>query len=190
MKFNKHSEVEGKHSLLSASKYHWLNDDEEKLVSRVEKANAAAHGTRLHAFASEAIKLGQKLENNSKTLNLYVNDCIGYRMETEVVLFHSWYAFGTADAISFRKEADDNFVLRIFDLKTGTNPGSVVQLMVYAAYFCLEYGIKNPRTIDYDLRIYQNDDVHFFEVDPDDVSHIVDRILESEKIIKAYLEEV
>ena len=32
------------------------------------------------------------------------------------------------------------------------------QLLIYAAYFCLEYGFK-PRDIDIELRIYQNDEV-------------------------------
>ncbi|MCP6003374.1 hypothetical protein NL386_38110, partial [Klebsiella pneumoniae] len=30
--------------------------------------------------------------------------------------------------------------------------------MIYASYFCLEYGYK-PRDIDIELRIYQNDQV-------------------------------
>lgn len=188
MKFNKHSEVEGKHAILSASKHYWINDDPEKLIERVAKANNAALGTRLHAFADEAIKLGQKLENNSKTINLYINDCIGYRMDTEVVLFYSWYAFGTADAIQFRQEADGRFVLRIFDLKTGTSKASFVQLMAYAALFCLEYGIK-PMTIEYDLRIYQNDEVTMWDTDPEEVAHIMDRFVESNKLIADYQKE-
>lgn len=189
MKFKKHSEVEGKHALLSASKYHWINDDPEELFARVSKANAAALGTREHAFAAEAIALGHKLENNSKTINAYINDCIGYKMDTEVVLFYTWYAFGTADAIQFRQEADGRYVLRIFDLKTGTNKASFVQLMAYAALFCLEYDVK-PMTIDYDLRIYQNDEIYFHETDPEEVAHIMDRYEEANKLIMQYNEEV
>lgn len=193
MKFNRHSEIEGKHALLSASKYHWLNDDVEHLLERVSKANAAVLGTRLHAFAHEAISLGRKQPNNMQTLNLYINDCIGYRMQTEVPLFYSWYAFGTADAIQFRKEESDDggevFVLRIFDLKTGTSPASVTQLMAYAALFCLEYEVK-PMTISFDLRIYQNDEVQMFDTDPEDIAHIMDRYIEANKIVQAYQEEV
>lgn len=189
MKFKKHSEVEGRHALLSASKYHWINDDDEALISRVEKANAAAHGTRLHAFAAEAIQLRQKMENNSKTINLYVNECIGYGMEVEVVLFYTWYAFGTADAIQFRQEDDGRFVLRIFDLKTGTSKASFTQLVAYAALFCLEYEIK-PMTIDYDLRIFQNDDIHYYECDPEEVAYVVDRYKEANKLVTKHQEEV
>ena len=32
MVFNKHSDLEGSHAFLSASKYHWINYDEEKLA--------------------------------------------------------------------------------------------------------------------------------------------------------------
>ena len=174
MKFNRHSEYEGKHALLSASNYYWLADDDEALLERLAKANAAAHGTREHAFAAEAIRLGHKLENNTMTVNYYINECIGYRMEPEVLLFYTPYAFGTADAISFRQEADGRFVLRIFDLKTGTSKASFRQLIAYAALFCHEYGVK-PMTIDYDLRIFQNDDMHMYECDPEEVAEVYDR---------------
>lgn len=189
MRFNRHSEVEGRHALLSASKYHWINDDAEKLLDRVANANAAAHGSRLHNWACETIRLGLKMPNTNQTLNLYVNDCIGYHMEPEVVLFYSWNAFGTADAIQFRKEDDGNFVLRIFDLKTGKSKASFTQLMVYAALFCLEYDVK-PMMITYDLRIYQNDEVLMYETDPEEIAYVMDRIKESDKLIKAYQEEV
>ena len=33
MNFNKHLSVEGKHAFLGASKYHWVNYDEEKLAN-------------------------------------------------------------------------------------------------------------------------------------------------------------
>jgi hypothetical protein len=189
MKFNKHSDVEGKHALLSASKYHWLGDDDEALLERLAKANAAAHGTREHAFAAEAIKLGHKLENNTQTVNYYVNECIGYKMEPEVVLFYSWYAFGTADAISFRQEADGRFVLRIFDLKTGVAKASFRQLIAYAALFCLEYNVK-PMTIDYDLRIFQNDDMHLYECDPEEVAEVYDRYISANELLEKNNKEV
>ncbi len=189
MRFKQHSEVEGKHAILSASKYHWINDEPEALIARVEKANNAALGTRLHAFAHDAIQLRQKMENSGKTVNRYVNDCIAYRMDTEVVLFYTWYAFGTADAIQFRQEEDGQFVLRIFDLKTGTSKASFQQLIAYAALFCLEYEIK-PMTIAYDLRIYQNDDIEFYETDPEEVAYVVDRYIQADKLIKTFNEEV
>lgn len=159
MNWNKHSAFKDKHSFLSASKYHWINYDADKIVQAWNTFEAAAVGTRIHAVAAELIELGIKLKNEKKTLNLYVNDAIGYKMQPETILYYSDNAFGTADAIAFRKDPKTkrNF-LRIHDLKTGANPAHMEQLMVYAAYFCLEYGYK-PRDIDIELRIYQNDQV-------------------------------
>lgn len=191
MKFEKHSELEGKHAYLSASKPYWLRDEPEQLIARVEKSNAAALGTRLHAFACEAIKLRQKMEANGKTVNRYVNDCIGFRMTPEQPLMYSYYAFGTPDALSFRREADGTRVLRIFDLKTGTGPVKFEQLLVYAAYFNLEYGGKlkfKPMDIAYELRIYQNDDFEVYIPEPEEIVYCMSRIIESDKIIRTHME--
>jgi len=108
---------------------------------------------------------------------MYVNDAIGFRMETEQVLRYSENCFGTADAISFR-----NLVLRIHDLKTGTNKCSMNQLMVYAAIFCLEYHV-NPADIEIELRIYQNDSIDGYTPDTSEILHIMDRIQHFDSII-------
>ena len=94
-------------------------------------------GTRLHAWAKETIDLGIKQPRSKKTIYAYVNDAIGFRMSTEVVLYYSDRFFGTADAISFR-----NGFLRIHDLKTGKTAVHMEQLEIYAALFCLEYRVK------------------------------------------------
>lgn len=188
MRFNRHSDVADKHAILSASKPYWIGDDPEALIERVAKANNAALGTRKHQLAHDLISLGQKLPNTSQTLNMYVNDCIGYRMATEQVLFYSYYAFGTADAIQFRKEADGTPVLRIFDLKTGTSRANKKQLLTYAAFFCLEYGVK-PAEISYDVRIYQNDAIEMIEVDGEEIAFIMDQTIQADKLIKRYQEE-
>ena len=65
MIFNKHSELEGQHALLSASKHNWIKYDNIKLDDFIRSEQAKAKGTRLHEFASEAIKLGIKLKANS-----------------------------------------------------------------------------------------------------------------------------
>lgn len=182
MIFRQHSDLIGKHALLSASKYHWINYDEERLVEMADKAMTAARGTRLHALAAELINLGVKLPNTQQTLNMYVNDCIGYRMQPEVVLFYSYDAFGTCDAISFGDR-----LLRIFDLKNGVTPVKETQLEVYAAFFCLEYEVR-PGDIEYDLRIYQNDDIYDYETDPDRIAHIMSRVTEFDKILKSMRE--
>ena len=61
MNFNKHYNLEGHHAFLSASKYHWVNYDEEKLSLAYSKYMATQLGTRLHEFARECIELGIKL---------------------------------------------------------------------------------------------------------------------------------
>src|SRR6478609_5833306 len=95
MKFTPHYGVQNHHARLSASKYSWLNYDLDQLDRLLTTAQAAALGTRLHALAQEMIKLGVWARNSQKTFNMYVNDCIGYRMEPEVVLFYSVDCFGT-----------------------------------------------------------------------------------------------
>lgn len=178
MNFNRHSELNGRHAFLSASKYHWVNYSDEKLEAVYSTALAAKKGTELHNFAAEAIRLGIKLPRTPKTLNMYVNDAIGYRMIPEQVLCYSANAFGTADAISFRKN-----LLRISDLKTGVNPANMLQLEIYAAFFCLEYQYR-PGEIDILLRIYQNDEVVEHEPDVDSIAHIMDRIITADRRIE------
>lgn len=179
MIFNEHSLLVGQHAFLGASKYHWINYTDEKLDRVFLASLAAQKGTELHAFAHEAIRLGIKLPRSQKTLNLYVNDAIGFRMSPEQILYYSDNCFGTADTIAFRKN-----VLRIHDLKTGVIPSSEHQLEVYAALFCLEYRFK-PHAIEIELRIYQNDEVRIYEADPDVIAHIMDRIITFDKRINA-----
>lgn len=183
MKFNRHSDLEGKHAFLGASTPHWQNYDDEKLLIKIAQRDAAAIGTRKHNLACELIKLGVKLPNTAQTLNMYVNDCIGYRMTPEQTLFYSWNAFGTTDAIGFTMGPDEIPVLRIFDLKTGVSKATVRQLETYAGFFCLEYKIR-PMEINYDLRIYQNDEIYSFETDPEQIAHVMSRIVECDKIVE------
>lgn len=134
MDFNRHLDLEGQHAFLGASKYHWINYTDDKLAESYQNFLAVQRGTELHAFAAQAIRHGIKLQKSAKTLNMYVNDAIGFKMTPEQVLYYSENCFGTADAISFR-----NDFLRIHDLKTGTVPAHMEQLRIYAALFCLEY---------------------------------------------------
>ena len=117
MNWNKHSDLIGMHAFLGASKFHWINYDEDKLIDSFQNFQAAARGTELHDFAATCIRLGQKLPKSPKTLNSYVNDAIGYKMVPEQILYYSENCFGTADTIAFR-----NDILRIHDLKTGVTP--------------------------------------------------------------------
>lgn len=177
MKFFKHSDLLGQHAFLGASKYHWVNYDEAKIAEAYSKFSAVQKGTELHDFAAKCIKLGQKLPRSQKTLNMYVNDAIGFKMTPEQVLYFSENCFGTADAISFR-----NGLLRIHDLKTGVIPAHIEQLMIYAALFCLEYKTK-PSDIDMELRIYQSDDILIHNPSSDEILPIIDKIITFDKII-------
>lgn len=189
MKFNSHPELVGKHAFLSPSGYHWIRYTDDKILDRLETSMSAQHGTRLHEIAAELINLGINLPKTRTTLNMYVNDAIGFRMSPEVSLMASYNAFGTADAISFRKERvkDKVMTLRIHDLKSGVHPAKMDQLKIYAAYFCIEYAV-NPNDIHVELRIYQNDDFSFTNSieDPDlgaDILTIMGRTLHFDKII-------
>lgn len=183
MIFNKRSDLSGQHAFLSPSSYHWINYDDNKLRSRFVSAQAAKRGTDLHDLAHKAIELGVKLPKSQKTLNMYVNDAIGYKMNVEQLLYYSPNCFGHADAISFRRQT-----LRIHDLKTGTTKTSQHQLEVYAAIFCLEYGVS-PYDITIDLRIYQNDQVYVFEGIPELIERIMNTIVDFDLKIESMREE-
>lgn len=184
MNFNKHSNLEGQHAFLGASNYHWLNYSNEKLAETYINLLAKQKGTVLHEFAAQCIRLGQKLPKSPKTLNMYVNDAIGYKMKPEQVLYYSDNCFGTADAIAFR----NNF-LRIHDYKSGVTPASIKQLMIYAALFCLEYHVK-PGDIGIELRIYQNNEILVHNPTVDEITHIMDKIITFDKLInKIQVEE-
>lgn len=177
MNFKKHSSLEGKHAFLGASKYHWINYDDEKLIESYSKFQATLNGTILHDFACQCITLGQKLPKSQKTLNMYVNDAIGFKMKPEQVLYYSDNCFGTADAIVFR-----NNLLRIHDLKTGVTRAHMEQLEIYAALFCLEYN-KKPSDIDMELRIYQNNEILVHNPTVEDILPIMDKIITFDKLI-------
>ena len=183
MTFNKHSNLEGLHAFLGCSQYHWINYSQDKLIETYSRKKAAEEGTELHDIAAKLIQKGIKLPNTQKTLNMYVNDGIGYKMTPEQALYYSFNCFGTADTISFRKERGrEHSILRIHDLKTGVTPAHMEQLMLYAALFCLEYDI-NPNDIDIELRIYQNNERIIFEPEADEIRHMMDRIVTSDKIL-------
>lgn len=176
MRFNPHYELEGRHAFMAPSNYHWINYTEEKMDKTFFTSQAARLGDRKHALAAELIALRLKLPDVQKTLNLYVNDAIGYKMTPEQKLYYSENCFGTVDAISFRINPKTNLgELRIHDLKTGYTKTSMKQLEIYACLFCLEYNF-DPADIEIELRIYKSDDVEIYIPDLDDLMHIIDQI--------------
>ena len=178
MIFNQHYNLEGLHAPFSASQSSWLNYDDAKAIEVYNNKKATEMGTRLHDWAKRTIDLGIKQPKSKKTIYAYVNDAIGFKMNTEVVLYYSDRFFGTADAICFR-----NGILRIHDLKTGKTKVHMEQLMVYAALFCLEYKIK-PSDIDIELRIYQSNEVIYANPTAEDIAPIMDKIVHLNKILE------
>ena len=178
MQFINHHNLEGLHAPFSPSQSSWLRYDDAKALDVFANKKAAEMGSRLHKWAKDTIDLGIKQPRSKKTIYAYVNDAIGFRMSTEVVLFYSPRFFGTADTISFK-----NGKLRIHDLKTGKTPVHMEQLMIYAALFCLEYKIK-PHDIEMELRIYQNDDCDICEPDPNDIQEIMNHIVHLDKLLE------
>lgn len=172
MRFNKHSHLAGEHAFLSPSYYHWINYTDDRLSHRYSAAQAALLGSEQHRYAEEAIGLREFQMNESTTLGMFINDCIRYRMEPELVLYYSENCFGTADAISFRYGR-----LRISDLKTGVTRTSEYQLEVYAAIFCLEYRIDPYDVRAIELRIYQLDECREYLADPDRIAFIMNKIV-------------
>ena len=183
MKFNEHKFIEGTHALFSPSQSSWLRYDDEKLLEVYQNKKAAEIGTRLHQWAKDTIDLGLKQPRSKKTIYSYVNDAIGFKMDTEVVLYYSERFYGTADAICFRTNT-----LRIHDLKTGKRPVHMEQLEIYAALFCLEYKIK-PGDIDIELRIYQNNEILYHNPTAEDIVPIMDKIIHMNKILEKLDEE-
>lgn len=212
MNFNRHLAQEGKHALLSASSWRWLNDDQEGIVKRISSQYAQTIGTILHNVACKHIRYFVKLNKYDKknvmlellangvpslvidtidfdtmfeNMMTYVNDGIGFKMHPEVVLYYSDNFFGTADTISFN---ENNRFLRIHDFKSGVIPAHIEQLEIYAALFCLEYRFK-PTEIDIELRIYQGNEVLYHTPEPDEIMAIIDKIVELDKFINKIRQE-
>lgn len=196
--WNNHPELSGKHAFLGGSNYHWLGDDDEKLIKRYQSMRAKELGTDLHELAARLISYGFKLkehdtspifdilglsEDMRETVVKYVNDAIDFHMRPEQSLCYSDVCFGTADAISFDEVTK---TLRIHDLKTGVHPCDVRQLMIYSAIFVLEqqrYSGISPYDISYVLRIYQNRDYKEWTPTADDVNTVCEDIKRKSQII-------
>lgn len=212
MIFNKHSDIVGKHAVLGASKYSWLNYDDEQLWKAYVNSFATDIGTLTHDYAKDKIIFRQRMEDhpsekNALMLHLlkngipfgvipidsifynmlpYVNDAIGFKMTPEQVLYYSDYLFGTADTISFSRN-----VLRIHDLKTGVRPASMDQLMIYAALFYLEYKKEvNFSKCKTELRIYQNQEVVVHTPTNEEISGIMDKVIHGDMVIDKKIVEV
>jgi hypothetical protein len=180
MKFYDHHDLTSSHAFLGASKNSWLRYSPERMAEAYLNEQKKQEGTYLHEFAHEAITNQIKLARSKKTLNTFVNDAIGFRMSSEIVLFYSPNCFGTADAISFEKN-----VLRIHDMKTGEKEVTHFdQLMIYAALFCLEYEIDPKSLRDITLRIYQYGSFTEFHPEAPDILSIQHQIRLLDNVIE------
>lgn len=202
MNWNRHSNLEGSHAFLSASKYNWLTKTNEELVQSYTNSYSQAIGTLMHAYAADCIKFREKLRKTDARgakfdlmrrgipefaidirsffpiVMTYVNDSIDYQMDPEVLLYYSDLCFGTADAI----QVSGN-VLRIHDLKTGVTPAKTDQLMIYAALFFLEYGYK-PEKMRTELHIYQMDDIIVREPEVEEIREVMNAIVEKDRVLQ------
>lgn len=213
MIFNKHSELEGRHAILSPSKHYWLNYDDEALMRNYISSFATEIGTLVHEYASDRIRFRMPMDaeneeaKNSLLVFLlkngipfrvidldrifynlvpYVNDAIGYKMDSEIVLKYSDLCFGTADAIGVRRNW-----LRIHDLKTGQTPASMDQLLCYAGLFFLEYKRDyRPQTMKVELRIYQNQDILVNQPTSEEVKAVMDKIIHGDSVLTKKIMEV
>ena len=172
MKWHDYSRIipRDSHALFSASQYHWLNYDIDKAIEFYKAMQAKERGTRLHAHAAEAIRLRTPFSGKGSFAR-YVNDAIKFGMDVETRLYYSPLFYGTADSISI----DNKDRLRIHDLKTGVTPASIKQLYIYDALYCLDYN-RDPKDIQHELRIYQNDDVVINKPDPNEIRIIMDKM--------------
>lgn len=118
------------------------------------------------------------------TVQQYINDCVGFCMTPEQKLCHDpVYFFGTADAISFRDDC-----LRIHDLKTGRIQAHMDQLVVYAAFFCLEYKVDPRKLKLIELRIYQNGEVAVYHPEPEEIMEVMDKAKHTYTMIQTIFE--
>lgn len=202
MNWNRHSNLEGSHAFLSASKYSWLNKTDKEIVEAYENSFAQSIGTLLHAYAADSIRFREKLRRtDAKSVKFdlmrrgipefaidiqavfpnlmnYVNDAVGYQMDPEILLYYSDLCFGTADCIQLTGDT-----LRIHDLKTGTTVAKMDQLLIYAGLFYLEYSYK-PERFRTELRIYQNGEVIVHEPEVDELREVMNAIVTKDRVLQ------
>lgn len=181
MIWNDHSKLRGTHAIFSGSNYNWVNYTPERLSQYIDALKAKEEGTELHDLASKLIEKKIKLPPVKKTLNMFVNDAIDFGMSSEVVLFYTKHIYGCADAISYEEpNGKTKGILRVSDYKSGTHTASKLQLYIYAAFFCLEYGV-DPAGINIYCTIYQNDEKVEYTPSAEEIQAIMEACPECEK---------
>lgn len=207
MLWNDHSRLDGSHALLSPSQSSWLYyEDEKSFFKKYVSSHAQILGTTLHEYAEKRINYRMKLRKQDDNdvlfylldhgiprniidmdriyLNLmnYVNDGIGYRMDTEIILYYSNNVFGTADAIKITKNE-----IRIHDYKSGVTPAHMEQLEIYDALACLEYKL-DPSKYEHNLSLYQSGEIISSNPEPDVIKMTMEKIVHFDKLINDFKE--
>lgn len=212
MQWNKHSDLEGKHAFLSASKHYWLGYSEERLIRAYQNENRKELGTVLHAFAAANIDNCITMpKSNREMMKMIKNYMLGQKLSKDFIAMLDYLPIAVIDtlrayindAIGFKMKPEvvlfyskycfgtadaisfRNKVLRVHDFKSGDITASMEQLMIYAALFCLEYKIS-PNEIKFELRIYQNCEVKVYEPTALEISDIGNKIVEGDKTIKMF----
>lgn len=216
--YNDHRKLEGKHAYLGCSQSAWKNRSDEQLVSMYYSKFASEIGTAIHKLAQDCINQKLKLRKTddhlvdyflqvmwpllggsripkgaydskmlTETLSIFVNDAIGFRMDSEVILaYNEDYSFGTSDAFMCDERTH---TIRIHDLKTGSHPVKMDQLLLYAANYCLEYN-KNPKAYKFELRIYQCSDVIEYIPMPEEIEDYMEKIIHATKVLINNVERI
>lgn len=206
------------HAPFSPSQPVWLNYTDEELINSFKNKHRSELGTEIHEWSSIRIKLGARVPSAGEALKdlqyhisvkysragdykdillkgldylpqevwqtakLFVNDCIGFRMESEKRVGYSDLFWGTADAIKH-----SNNSVKVFDLKTGSKPAKPEQLLVYAALYCLMENV-NPLKTDFEIRIYQNNDIFIDNPESSVIREIMDIIVKKDKVLSKFME--
>lgn len=112
----------------------------------------------------------------------FINDSIGFGMESEKKLYFSEYFNGTSDAIKYY---DKTKLLRVSDLKTGLRPAKIEQVFIYAALYCLQFKL-DPLKTNFETRIYQNDEIYIEQPLGEDIADIMQNITHKNKVLTKF----
>lgn len=112
----------------------------------------------------------------------FINDSIGFRMDSEKRLYLSDNFFGTSDATMYYPNEN---LLRIMDLKTGSRPAKMTQVYIYAALYCHANNL-NPLQTNFETRIYQNAEIRMEQPAGENINDILKNILHKNELIKKF----
>lgn len=112
----------------------------------------------------------------------FINDSIGFRMESEKKLTLSDKFYGTADAVRYYTKEN---LLRVSDLKTGKRPAKIEQVFTYAALYCYEFHLE-PLKTNFEARIYQNAEIYIEQPNGEDINDILQNILHKNEVLTKF----